>query len=53
MNLQLFAYRFSASSAGRSTLSAPAGRGSRVLPWTWPDTTNTLVLSEWTWCETS
>ncbi|TNN81595.1 hypothetical protein EYF80_008041 [Liparis tanakae] len=34
--------------AACSSLSAPAGRGNSVLPWTWPDTTNTSVLREWT-----
>lgn len=46
----LFVYLLSVSRAARSTLSNPAGSGSKVLPWTWPDTTNTLLLREWTWC---
>lgn len=50
---QVFVYLLSVSRAACSTLSEPAGRGSRVLPWTWPDTTNTLVLREWTWRLTS
>lgn len=49
----VFVYLLSVSRAACSTLSEPAGRGSSVLPWTWPDTTNTLVLREWTWRKTS
>lgn len=48
-----FAYLLSVSRAACSTLSEPAGRGSRVLPCTWPDITNTLVLRECTWRLTS
>ena len=46
---RLFAYLLPVSRAACSSLSEPVGRGSRVLPWTWPDTTNTLVLREWMW----
>lgn len=44
-----FVYLLSASREACSALSEPAGRGSRVLPWTRPDITNTLVLRAWTW----
>lgn len=41
-------YLWSISRAACSILSHPAGGASRVLPWTCPDTTNTLVLRPWT-----
>lgn len=44
-----FLYLCSCSREGCSALWRPAGRGSRVLPWTRPDITKTLVLRAWTW----